>query len=102
MSRSPTTVELEATGVRYFSRGDEDAFFAWLNKLPCVVRCEGHLRTVYITVDPTAVDQDGLRELLALFRRYGVGLRQLAVFDRSEFRDWFRNKQAFWYEEIFG
>jgi hypothetical protein len=102
MNRLPKTVELEATGVRYLSRGDEDAFFAWLNSLPCVMRYEGRLRTLYITVDATALDQEGLRELLALFRRYGVGLRQLAAFDRSEFRDWFRNKQAFWHDEIFG
>jgi hypothetical protein len=61
MNRSPTTVELEATGVRHFSRGDEDAFFAWLNRLPCVVRYEGHLRTLYITVNPT----DSIKKVFA-------------------------------------
>jgi len=28
----------------------------------------------------------------------GVGLRQLASFDRDEFADWFRNEPAYWYK----
>jgi hypothetical protein len=96
------TVELEATNVRFFSRGDESAFFAWLDKLPFVVRREGRGRTLYIYVDPAAVDEDGLREMLALFRRYGISLQQLAVFDRDEFADWFRNRQAYWFKDVFG
>jgi hypothetical protein len=95
MNTASTTVTLEATGVRFFSQGDESAFFAWLNKLPFVDRCEGRGRTLYIHVNYAAVDEDGLREMLALFRRYGVGLRQLALFDREEFADWYRNKQAY-------
>ncbi len=102
MSASLTTVELEAVGVRYFSPCDEEAFFEWLNKLPFVVRYEGRGRSLYISVNSMAVDEDGLREMLALFRRYGVGLRQLALFDRDEFADWFRNEQAYWYKEVFG
>ena len=70
----PTTVELQATGVRFFSQGDETALFAWLDKLPFVERYEGRGPTLYISVDPTAVDEDGLREMLALFRRYGIRL----------------------------
>jgi hypothetical protein len=49
-----------------------------------------------------AVDERGLRELIALFRRYRVGLKQLAVFDRGEFADWFRSEQAYWHKEVFG
>jgi len=95
-------VELEATGVRFFSQGDEGAFFGWLDKLPCVVQYEGRNQTLYISVKVVAVDEDDLREILALFRRYGVGLRQLANLDRDEFADWFHNEQAYWYKEVFG
>ena len=102
MSTSSTMVELEATEVRFFSQGDEGAFFGWLDKLLFVERYEGRGRTLYISVNSVAVDEDGLREMLALFRRYGVGLRQLASFDRDEFADWFRNEQAYWYKDVFG
>jgi hypothetical protein len=97
-----SSVELQATGVRFYSPGDEAAFFGWLGKLPFVERYEGRGLTLYISVNAMAVDEDGLRDLLALFRRYGVELKQLAVFDREEFADWFRNEQAYWHKEVFG
>ena len=102
MSGSSALVELQATGVRFFSQGDEAAFFGWLGKLDCVERYEGRGLTLFISINAEAVDETGLRELLALFRRYGVGLRQLAAFDRSEFADWFRSTQAYWHKEVFG
>jgi hypothetical protein len=95
------TVELQATGVRFLSQGDEVGFFRWLAKLAFVERYEGCGLTLFISVNAAAVDEDGLRELLALFSRYGVELKQLAVFDRSEFADWFRSKQAYWHKEVF-
>jgi hypothetical protein len=102
MSTAPTIVELEASGIRYFSPGDENAFFGWLDRLPFVEKYSGQGCTLYIRVNAVALDAEGLRELIALFRRYGIGLRQLAQFDRDEYVDWFRNKEAFWYSEIFG
>jgi hypothetical protein len=102
MNRSPTIVEIEAVGVRFFSPSDESAFFEWLDKLQFVEKYEGRGRTLYISVNSSIVDEDGLRELLALFRRYGVGMRQLVMFDRDDFAHWFRNKQAYWYNDIFG
>jgi hypothetical protein len=102
VSRSSTIVELEATSVKYFAPGDERAFFAWLDQIPCVKRYAGRGHTLYISVDAAAVDQDGLRELLALFFRYGIELGQLAALDRNELTDWFRDKKAYWYKEVFG
>jgi len=95
-------VELQATGVRFFSQNDEEAFFNWLKGLPFVEHFEGRGRTLYIKVNSLAVEEDGLRELLALFHRYKVELAQLAVFDRDEFADWFRNADAYWFKDVFG
>jgi hypothetical protein len=102
MSDQVATVELQATAVRFLSQGDEAAFFGWLGNLPCVERCEGRGSTLFMKVNSAAVDERGLRELIALFRRYRVGLKQLAVFDRGEFADWFRSEQAYWHKEVFG
>lgn len=95
-------LQLEATAVRFFSQGDETAFFAWLDKVPFVERYEGRGLTLYIFVKVSEVDEEGLREILALFHRYGVPLRQLAALDREVFADWFHDERAYWYEEIFG
>lgn len=96
------TIELRAVGVRFYSEHDEGAFFEWLSKLACIEKCEGHGRILSIFVKANLVDEAALRELLSLFRRYGVELRQLGCFDRPEFSDWFRNPKSYWYKAIFG
>ena len=97
-----TTIELRASEVRFYSVGDESAFFGWLRSLPCVERFEGRGRVLHLWINARRVDEDALRELLALFHRYGVDLTQLAVLDRDEFADWFRREDAYWHEAIFG
>jgi hypothetical protein len=97
MTTTPT-IELKAQKTRFFSRLDEEAFFTWLEKLPCVSKVEGKGDTVFIRVLESKVEECALRELLALFRRYGVGMKQLAVFDKQEFARWFHNRDAYWYE----
>lgn len=98
---SQQIVEIELTSVRFFSPYDEAAFFEWIKKLACVKKCEGRGLTIHLSVHQSAVDEDALRELIALFHRYEVDMRQLARFDRVEFEGWFHNKQAYWYKQMF-
>jgi hypothetical protein len=46
--------------------------------------------------------KDELRELLAICQRYGVKMRQLAKFETTANRQWFRDPQKYWYNEVFG
>jgi hypothetical protein len=94
-------VELEAASVRPFSPHDESAFFEWLDKLKCIEKYEGRGPTLCITVNVDAVDEGALRELLSLFRRYGLNMEQLIAFDRPEFVRWFRDRRAYWYSSVF-
>ena len=95
-------IELRAQRTRFFSPLDEAAFFSWLGKLPCVSKVEGKGDTIFIRVRESKVNERALRELLALFRRYRVDVKQLGVFDRPEFADWFRKRNAYWYKSVFG
>jgi hypothetical protein len=95
-------VELDATGIRFFSEYDEAAYFEWLKKFVCIQKVEGRGQTLSITVDTEAVNEDALREFLALFLRYEIDMRQLRAFDCDEFADWFRDKRAYWYTQVFG
>lgn len=97
-----TTVELKAQATRFFSRLDEDAFFEWLKKLPCVSEFEGKGDTLFIRVLKSKVDEYALRELLALFQRYRIDMKQLSAFDKRGFADWFHSRKAYWYESVFG
>ena len=94
-------VVLIAKRVWYYSENDEAAFFEWLDKLPCVEKYEGELDVLDICINQARLDAGSLYELLALFRRYNVDMKQLRVFDRDEFASWFRNPKADWFKEVF-
>ena len=97
-----TEVELKARATRFFSQLDERAFFDWLKRLRCVSNVEGRGDTLFIRVVESKVDETALRDLLALFWRYGISMKQLAVFDKREFADWFQDEGAYWYQSVFG
>lgn len=92
---------LEAKRVWYYSENDEAAFFEWLDKIACVEKYEGELDTLRIFVNHDLIDAASVYEFLALYRRYGIGMKQLQVFDRDEFKDWFRDPRSHWFKEIF-
>jgi hypothetical protein len=95
-------LELTAQELCFFSQLDEDAFFEWLKKLRCVSKFEGKGEALVIRVLNAKVDEFALRELLALFHRYGLDMKQLSIFDKRGCAGWFHNKEAYWYESVFG
>lgn len=80
---------------------DEKSFFDWLDMMACVSTYAGRGDTLYITVESAAVDEEALRDLLALFHRYGVDLAQLQVFDTDRFTSWFRDPASYWFSGVF-
>jgi hypothetical protein len=81
---------LIASEVLFFSACDEDAFFAWLDKLNCIIEYCGEGIALHITLNVALLDDSSLRELLALFFRYGVEMTQLARFATDVNCAWFR------------
>ncbi len=67
------------------------------HKLKCVSKYEGRDNTLSIEVQASLVDEFELLEMLALFFRYGVDRKQIAVFDREDFSEWFHNNKADWF-----
>jgi hypothetical protein len=92
---------LVATGVTYYHRNDETAFFEWLGRMKCVERFEGEGLDLFIHLSRTPTDAD-LLELVAFFRRYGIDMRQLARFGTSARRAWFRDPKMAWHQGVFG
>jgi hypothetical protein len=100
MKSSHETLKIES--LVFYSNLDEGQFFSWLQALNCVKSVNGVGRTVGVVIDRSLVDEESLRELLAVFFRYGVPMSQLGVFESSENRQWFRNREAYWYRHVFG
>jgi len=90
-------------GVRFFHRNDELLFLEWWSRIPCVESCDGNGSSRGLVVHlKRRPGKDDLRQLLALCRRYGVDMRQLAKFETAKNRDWFRNPKSYWYQAVFG
>ena len=65
-------------GTTYWSEGDERAHFEWMQRIPCVRDVHGAGRCVFLTIEESAATDGDLRELAAVYRRYGGDAAQLA------------------------
>jgi hypothetical protein len=89
--------------VRFCSPGDEDAFFSWLEQIRCVRAVKGVGRELHVHVPRRKISNSCLRELIAIFFRFGIPMGQLAQFETTANAQWFRsNISAFWHKRVFG
>jgi hypothetical protein len=94
-------MKIIAKGPKYFSPGDEAAFFSWLMSIGCVENVTGELRDLHIKLKrrPTAAQ---LRELVALFFRYRMNMKPLAALRTPTNENWFyKDTNAFWHSRVF-
>ena len=61
----------------YWSAGDERAHFEWLGRIDAIKSVVGKGDRLYLEVDTGILHADHLRELQAVYRRYGADLGQL-------------------------
>jgi len=95
-------MKLILRGPRYYSPGDEKAFFDWLCAIPCVKGVQGELRDLHVTLKRQPGNTD-LRELLALLFRYRMNMKPLAAMRTARNAAWFsENKNAYWHARVFG
>ncbi len=89
------------TGVLFYHQSDERAFFEWLERIPCVSSIRGEGTDGLVVKFKRRPGKDDLLQLLAICHRYNVDMRQLAKFETSENRDWFRKPDMYWYRAVF-
>lgn len=90
-----------AERVVYFSEHDESAFFEWIKKIPCIVNAHGIGTNIHLKIDIDNLDKSQFIEIIAVYERYHIDKRPLAALDRSAFRDWLHDRNAYWYRDIF-
>ena len=71
-------------GTAYWSEGDERAHFEWMQRIPCVQDVRGQGTRVFLSIEEDEVTANDLRELNALYRRYGGDTAQLARLNGSK------------------
>lgn len=94
--------EIRCKKVKFYSKGDEDTFFDWAHKIPAIKKVFGEVDEIVLSIGSTCIEDNSLRELIALFYRYKLPIEQLAIFKNTSNQEWFQNQNRFWYSDIFG
>lgn len=81
------SLQVVATGVRYYTDLDERAFFEWLDRMPFVSGYHGVGRDLFIDLNRNPTYED-LWEIIGFCRRYGVDINQLEKFVAEDNRGW--------------
>ena len=98
-----TEVELVCFSVTYGGTFDEDLFFDWIEHIPSIVKFDGRWKCLFLRFKSAEIPDEDLRELLALFYRYDIDMKQLAVFLNDANRAWFYEQRPnFWHTKVFG
>ncbi len=96
-------IVLVCKGVKFGSEHDEDAFFEWIKKIDCIDDISGNGGELYLPIACADLHEYSLRDLLALFHRYKIDMKQLRVFLNDENKGWFyENKKTYWHKRVFG
>jgi hypothetical protein len=90
-------VHLNCAGTRFGSYLDEKHLFTWAEEISCFERWDRDT----LVLRSQNVPEEALRELLALFWRYQIPMRQLAQFEADTNRHWFSSPTAYWYGRVF-
>ena len=91
-------IELRAKDLMFFSDMDEENFINWAESIQSVRESFGELDSIILMVDENCSEGD-LREIISLFYRYNVDLRQVSVFKNKY--PWINNKKMYWYKKMF-
>ena len=89
--------------VKYYCLKDEDAFFEWIKKINCINEVSGIGQELYLHISVDKISDQNLDDLIGLFYRYKIDMKQLARFLTNTNKSWFYdNKKAFWHKKVFG
>jgi hypothetical protein len=89
-------------GPTFFSPQDESAFFIWLQCVPAVRSVRGAGADLIIVMRARGISDASLRELIGLFTRYKLPLRELAQFESPRNSAWLLSPNAHWWRAMFG
>ena len=90
-------IKIDTSPVRYYAQLDEDAFFSWAQKIPCVKSIEGG----FLHIRSKRLSESDLRDLIAIMYRYQIPMQQLQQFCTVANELWFKADGTYWYKSVF-
>ncbi len=93
-----TMIYLDCSCIRFGSQLDEKHLFEWAREIPSVLRWEQDR----LVVRGARISEADLRDLIALFSRYQIPMKQLAQFKSAKNENWFAASHMYWHNNVFG
>ena len=84
----------------FYSQLDEDSLFSWMEKISIIEDIRGIGDSIIFSVKDE-LSKDDLMEIIALFFRYGIDMKQLEILKSDDNESWFCNREMYWYDAIF-
>lgn len=95
-------IKLLAKSVRFRSELDERMFFSWVGEVSAIANKYGDETDIILEIRSQKISDDDLRELVGLFDRYDVDMRQLSQFLNQDNEKWFKlNTKSYWHKKVF-
>lgn len=85
----------------FFSPGDERRFFEGLAGVRGVQKFIGSGRDLIITLNVRRLNNESVRDLIALLWRYGVQLKPLAEIAATRRFSWLNDPEWYWSQSMF-
>lgn len=91
-------IKIDTSPIRYFSQLDEDSFFSWAQRIPCVKSVDNG----FLHIRSKRLAENDLRDLIAVMHRYRMPMAQLQQFLNNRNEHWFKAPKTYWHREVFG
>ncbi|MFM0185712.1 hypothetical protein PQR37_18270 [Paraburkholderia nemoris] len=95
-------MQIEIRLSSFYSLGDERRFFKALQGITAIKHVQGVGRGLLIDIDLRYLSEDALRDMIALFWRYGIVLVPLQVLATRKSFAWLSDERAYWHKSMFG
>lgn len=79
---------LTCKSVKFYLPYDEDAFFGWIAKIKSIIKFDGIRDELYLYFETNELPNTDVRELLGLFDRYKIDMKQLKIFINETNKEW--------------
>lgn len=87
----------------FYSDGDERRFFQGLKDVPAVKNINGLDRGLVVNLDLRQLNNDSVRELIALLWRYELSLISFRVLaEKHKKFSWLYDAKWYWHKRMFG
>jgi hypothetical protein len=84
----------------YYCYQDEESFYRWLKTIEGIERFVGGPQGLTLHVKQAGLNRDDWADLIGLFMRYDLNMRDLRELVTPDHEAWLKDPQKYWYQKM--